>query len=111
MTIMYSLQGGMQKAFHENPGVRYNGTTRTGYLPNNSQGQALLKRLRLAFAHGLTFSIGTSLTTHTPNVITWGSVHHKTSMHGGVHGWPDPNYFTNVNSELDGLGVPPAAQI
>ncbi len=77
---------------------------------SNTDGQALLKRLKYAFLHGLTFTVGTSITTGTKNQCTWASIHHKTDMWGGVqaHGYPDPDYFKNCNDEMDGLGVPPA---
>jgi len=75
---------------------------------SNTDGQALLKRLKYAFLHGLTFNVGTSITTGAKNQCTWASVHHKTSPSGGVqaHGFPDPDYFNNCNAELDVLGVP-----
>lgn len=77
---------------------------------SNTDEQALLKRLKYAFLHGLTFNVGTSLTTGLKNQCTWASIHHKTSPSGGIqaHGFPDPDYFKNCNAELDGLGVPPA---
>jgi len=40
------------------------------------------------------------------DVIVWGFIHHKTQP--GPNGFPDPNYFTNFNRELDNAGVPPA---
>lgn len=54
-----------------------------------------LKRLEYAFSHGLTFSVGTSLTTGQDNTVIWGSIHHKTSTTPGPHGFPDPNFFAN----------------
>jgi deltex-like protein len=111
ISVCYNMKGGVQKAFHQNPGVSYVETTRTAYLPDNSQGRELLKRLKYAFQHGLMFSISASLTTMQTNMIVWSGIHVKTSPHGGAHGWPDPNYFQNANSELDGRGVPPAWQI
>ena len=113
ISITYAMKGGTQRAFHQNPGVRYSGTTRVAYLPNNAHGRALLTRLKYAFQHGVMFTIGTSLTTHQPNMIVWAGIHVKTSAHGGsqAHGSPDPNYFQNANGELDGLGVPTAPQI
>jgi len=113
IVIRYDLSGGTQKSYHQNPGTRYHGTTRVAYLPNNTQGQDLLKRLKYSFRHGLCFTVGTSMTTHRPNCIVWGSVHHKTSPSGGsrAHGFPDPQYFSNANVELDGIGVPAAADI
>ena len=113
ISITYTMQGGIQKAFHQHPGTRYSGTCRVAYLPDNEHGRELLKRLKYAFQHGLMFTVGTSLTTQQPNVIVWAGIHVKTSLHGGAqaHGWPDPNYFQNVSGELDGLGVPPGKQI
>jgi deltex-like protein len=71
----------------------------------------LLKRLQYAFSHGLTFTVGTSLTSGLSNSVVWASIHHKTSPSGGAYGFPDVNYFANCNLELDSLGVPLADQI
>jgi len=103
--ITYRIPGGLQRTGHT-----FAGTTRRAYLPDNERGRTLLKRLEYAFMRGLTFVVGTSLTTGQQNVITWASIHHKTNRSGGVlaHGYPDANYFSNVNEELDSLGVPPA---
>lgn len=105
--ISYNMPSGTQKHYHENPNQPYSGTTRVAYLPNNTEGRKLLKRLKYAWTHGLTFRVGTSLTTQMPNQVTWTSIHHKTSLHGGVHGFPDPKYMDNVNASLDALHVPP----
>lgn len=79
-------------------------------MPNNDDGRDLLKRLVYAFIHGLTFSVGTSVTTGKKNQCTWASIHHKTSTGGGVknHGYPDPHYFVNCHNEMNCLGVLPA---
>ena len=107
LVIHYLLQGGVQKNYHTNPGVRYTGTHRDAYLPHNDDGKKLVKRLAYAFSRGLIFMVGTSLTTGRTDQITWASIHHKTSSHGGVHGWPDDgSYFLNCNDELDNLKVP-----
>ena len=87
------------------------GTTRIAYLPDCAEGQQLLKRLEYAFTRGLTFTVGTSLTSGATNVVVWGSIHHKTSSSGGVHGYPDVGYFFNCNAELDALGVPLADEL
>ena len=82
-------------------------------ITSNADGQALLKRLKYAFLHGLTFNVGTSMTTGATNQCTWASIHHKTSPSGGVqaHGYPDPDYFKNCNTEMDSMGVPPATSL
>lgn len=104
--IKYDIPSGVQKDYHENPNQRFSGTTRVAYVPDNSEGRKLLKRLKYAWTHGLTFRVGTSLTTHQPNQVTWTSIHHKTSLHGGTHGFPDASYMDNVNNSLDALHVP-----
>lgn len=106
--IIYDIPDGTQFSYHDHPGQRYDGTTRVAYLPATLAGRKLLSRLVYAWKHGLTFRIGTSLTTGQDNQITWTSIHHKTSLHGGVHGFPDPNYIMNCNRALDALSVPQA---
>lgn len=107
IVITYTIPSGIQKPYHENPGQPFPETTRVAYLPNNDDGRKLLKRLKYAFMQGLTFTVGTSLTTGKPNSVIWASIHHKTSPSGGTHGFPDPTFFARCNSELDSLGVPP----
>jgi len=108
IVLSYKIQSGIQLSFMETPGQHYSGTSRVAYLPNNESGRKLLSRLKYAFTHGLTFRVGTSLTTGTSNQTTWTSIHHKTSLSDGVHGYPDPNYFANCNASLDALRVPKA---
>lgn len=106
IVITYSMPSGTQMPYHDNPGQRFQGATRIAYLPDNDDGRKLLKRLKWAWMQGLTFRVGTSLTTHQPNCITWASIHHKTSPSGGTHGFPDAAFFINCNGELDSCGVP-----
>jgi len=110
--ICYTLPSGIQKYYHENPAQPYTGTKRHAFLPNNEEGQNLLERFKYAWLRGLTFRVGTSLTTGRPNCIVWSSIHHKTSRSGDVlaHGFPDSNYFTSCNQELTSLGVPAASE-
>jgi len=106
--ISYNIPSGVQKSYHQNPGVHFSGARRVAYLPDTTEGKALLERMQYAFCHGLCFMVGTSLTTSQPNVVTWASVHHKTSMSGGTFGFPDNTYFTRCNREMDDIGVPSA---
>lgn len=53
------------------------------YLPDCPEGNKVLTLFRKAFDQRLTFTIGTSMTTGRPNVITWNDIHHKTSCTGG----------------------------
>lgn len=44
-------------------GVKYKGTHRTAYLPDNEEGRELLNLLKIAFQRKLIFTVGTSVTT------------------------------------------------
>ena len=109
IVVVYNMPSGIQMPYHENPGLPFKGTNRFAYLPDNQEGRRLLERLKWAWMHGLTFSVGTSLTTGRPNCVIWSSIHHKTSQTPGPHGFPDPDFFANCNQELDSLDVPKAS--
>jgi deltex-like protein len=108
--ITYSFPSGIQKSYHDNPGVAHDAATRIAYLPNNHDGQMLLKRLKFAFCHGLCFTVTLSVSTGLENSVTWASIQHKTSLTGGQqnHGFPDFGYILNCNEDLDDLSVPSA---
>jgi len=82
-------------------GAVYGNSFYIAYLPNIPKLQQLLKRLRFAFVHGLTFSISTGPSDAT---IGW-AISHKTSREGGPYGWTDGKYFKKVDAELDALQV------
>ena len=111
--ITYSIRPGVQMPYHDNPGRRQPGKSAAAYLPNSKEGKDVLRRLKYAFLRGLTFTVGTSMTTGARDQCTWASVHHKTAMQGGaaMHGYPDPHYLVNANGELDALGVPKASDL
>lgn len=69
IVITYTMPSGIQLPYHENPGQRYDGTTRIAYLPDNDDGRKLLKRLKFAWMQGLMFTVGTSLTTHQVRAV------------------------------------------
>jgi len=71
------------KEEHPKPGKAYYGTSRTAYLPNNTEGQKVHKLLKEAFNRRLTFTVGHSRTTGCEDVITWNDIHHKTCTNGG----------------------------
>ncbi|NXK80088.1 DTX3L ligase, partial [Amazona guildingii] len=81
--ITYKMRGGIQTGNHPNPGKHYSSTFRKAYLPDNKEGQEILKLLRKAFNQKLIFTVGESRTTGATDVITWNDIHHKTSMVGG----------------------------
>jgi deltex len=107
LLIRYTLPHGVQGPEHPNPGELYSGTVRTAFLPDNDDGQEVLRLLQVAWERRLTFTVGRSLTTGLENTVTWNGIHHKTCPHGGtaMFGWPDPEYFFRVKSELSSFGI------
>ncbi|XP_038058983.1 E3 ubiquitin-protein ligase DTX4-like isoform X2 [Patiria miniata] len=107
--IIYDIPPGTQGAEHPNPGKRYSarGFPRHCYLPDNEIGRKILKLLIIAWERRLLFTIGTSATTSESSTVVWNEIHHKTEFGSNVtgHGFPDPNYFDNVLSELASQGV------
>ncbi|XP_038608001.1 E3 ubiquitin-protein ligase DTX3L [Tachyglossus aculeatus] len=105
--ITYDIAAGRQAANHPCPGQPFQRTCRVAYLPNDAEGQAVLRLLRVAFDRKLIFTIGQSRTTGARNVITWNDIHHKTSQNGGPSrfGYPDPSYLGRVREELKAKGI------
>ena len=97
--IRYSFPDGEYK------GVSYTGNTRLAYLPDNEEGNIVLRMLIKCFRYRKTFMIGDSLTTGIKNTIVWGNVHHKSSMTPGPYGYPDPTYIPRVVAELNYLKI------
>jgi len=107
IVINYNFPSGTQVEGQPSPGEYYNGTSRTAYLPDNPEGNEVLKLLELAWKRKVTFIIGTSVTTGERNTVVWNGIHHKTCQSGGptAYGYPDETYFVRVKAELKDLGV------
>lgn len=105
--VYYSFADGKQGPEHPNPGQRFYGTSRTGYLPDNEKGQIVARLLKVAFNRRLVFTVGRSRTTGADNCVTWNDIHHKTSISGGPEnfGYPDPTFLDRVLEELAAKGV------
>jgi hypothetical protein len=76
--ITYKFENGVQGPNHPNPARRYSGTTRYGYLPDNREGQKVLKLLKKASSRNWRSSA-----SGANNVITWNDIHHKANVAGG----------------------------
>jgi deltex-like protein len=101
IVITYNIPSGVQN------GIKFSGTSRVCYLPNNKEGIEILGLLKTAFDRKLTFTIGTSVTTGLKNTVVWNGIHHKTRINGGAtnYGYPDKTYFSRVKEELASKGV------
>uniref|UniRef100_A0AAZ3R8X7 E3 ubiquitin-protein ligase n=1 Tax=Oncorhynchus tshawytscha TaxID=74940 RepID=A0AAZ3R8X7_ONCTS len=84
IVINYDIPDGKQTKKHPNPGKHFYGTQRRAYLPNNIEGNEVLKLLKKAFNQRLIFTVGISRTTGAENVVTWNDIHHKTNIGGGA---------------------------
>lgn len=74
--IEYNFPSGIQGQDHPNPGLRFQGTKLTAYLPDTQEGREVLQLLKRAFDARLVFTVGAS------NAITWNGIQHKTSIKG-----------------------------
>ncbi|XP_037031590.1 uncharacterized protein LOC119071063 [Bradysia coprophila] len=79
---------------------------RTAFLPDNDEGNELLRLLRIAWDRRICFTIGTSATNGQENALVW-NIHHKTAQNGGVmsHGYPDDTFINRCKSELNAFGI------
>jgi deltex-like protein len=71
LVISYNIPAARQMSYHDNPGVTHGSKVATAYVPNNEEGINLMKRLKFAFKHGLTFTVGTSMTSGMTDQCTW----------------------------------------
>ncbi|XP_055725249.1 E3 ubiquitin-protein ligase DTX3L-like [Salvelinus fontinalis] len=107
IVINYDIPDGKQTKKHPNPGKHFYGTKRMAYLPNNMEGNEVLKLLKKAFNQRLIFTVGISRTTGAEDVVTWNDIHHKTNIEGGAQnfGYPDHDYLRRVKDELKAKGI------
>uniref|UniRef100_A0A8C6VY67 E3 ubiquitin-protein ligase n=1 Tax=Nothobranchius furzeri TaxID=105023 RepID=A0A8C6VY67_NOTFU len=105
--ISYNIPSGIQSDKHPNPGQPYYGTARLAFLPNNTDGNEVLKLLKKAFDQKLIFTVGTSRTTGLDDMVMWNDSPHKTSLSGGAEGSgsPDPIYLIAVKEELKAKSI------
>jgi len=97
--------GSTQGKRHQNPGLPYTGTYRTGYYPDVPEGRDAVRLIKYAFEQGKAFKIGHSDTLDEDNRVVWGGIHMKTSMDASSvnHGWRGvtaDKVFQNVYSEF-----------
>lgn len=99
--IIYKFPNGVRN------GTQYKGTKRIAFLPDNQEGNEVLRLFQIAFERKITFTVGRSVTTGQNNMVTWNGIHHKTSPEGGPpnFGYPDETYFLRVKQELAAKGI------
>ena len=75
--ITYKFPDGIQRPDHPNPGKPYKGKSVKAYLPNNGEGNKVLRLLMKAFDKKLTFTIGRS-STGMEDVVMFTDIPHNT---------------------------------
>lgn len=109
--ITFNFRPGVQGPEHPAPGQPYHAHNfpRRAWLPDTREGLMALHGIYLAWDQRIMFTVGTSLTTGMQNTITWNDIHMKTQPSGGQHGYPDPNYLSNLRDDLSVRGITEAA--
>lgn len=89
-----------------NPGAAYPAESREAFVPHNLDGRKLVDLLIRAWQRGMTFSIGTSVTTGRNGVVVWTGIPHKTAVRGGPpFAYPDRHYVQECLKELKARGI------
>ena len=111
IAIKYMIEGNIQKSYDPKPGTPFQGlANHTAFVPNNSAGRDLLKRVVYAFRRGLSFQIflapsrSTAAVASAPSYKT-GTLH-KLTVNATLQSWSDPTYFKRCHDQLDLLKVP-----
>ena len=106
IVVAYTFREQYQSRDQLTPGALLRADFRRCFIPNNPMGHEILRLLRIAWDRRLIFTVGISLTRGPAGGerIVWNGIHHKTAL-SGQFGYPDPNYYVTVRSELAQLGV------
>ncbi len=104
IVMQFEFPGGTQGKEHPNPGKAYHGDSRVAYLPDNAEGQKLLKMFEVGWERKQLFKIGFSETRNVDGVICYNGIHMK-SAPSGTHGYPDPTYPQRVKEEFGTKGI------
>ena len=111
IALIYKIPNGVQHNYHPHPGMTYEGTHRVAYLPDNIEGRQLLTRYQISWLLGRSLDVGYSVARKKDHQVRWiDSVPHKTSLTGGLFGFPDDTFLSKANEAMDEIGIPPANQ-
>ena len=85
IVITYYIPSGIQTEEHPHPGQRYPAASHTAYLPDNDEGNDVLRLLQRAFDLRLVFTIdrASPRTKALEDTVVWNGIPHKTSRRGG----------------------------
>ncbi|GAA6219488.1 E3 ubiquitin-protein ligase DTX3L-like [Lates japonicus] len=104
LQINYIFPDGIQTEKHPHPGEPYSGLRLCAYLPDNREGNRVLKLLEKAFNQKILFTVTTN--QDGSDVVT-SSIPLKIQPDGGSRddGYPDPDYLKTVRKLLKDKGT------
>ncbi|XP_050954529.1 E3 ubiquitin-protein ligase DTX3L1 [Labeo rohita] len=103
--ITYHFDDGIQSDKHPHPGHSYKGTNFVAFLPQNTTGTKILRKLECAFEHKLLFTVAAS--NNSEYCVMSADIPFKTVKSGGPEslGYPDPAYLKSVMKSLKEKGI------
>lgn len=96
--IEYSFNDGIQTGKHPKPGKPFAGFRTVAYLPDDREGNELLRLLKQAFDQGLTFTVATG--SNGSETVTWSDIPHCTGFTN-----PEPYFLMTVKQVLKSKGI------
>jgi deltex-like protein len=107
LAVHFAIPSGVQDLDFPLPGERFESFKFVTYLPNNSEGQNVLRMLGLAWNRRLLFRIGYNQVSKRLDKIVLNGLELKTNRVGGVtgNGFPDVSYMSRLKSDLREIGI------
>ena len=107
LTLKFHVAPGTQTSDMPMPGEPYFGMNLTCFLPNNSEGQEIVRLFRIAWNRGLLFRVGFNPNTRRMDCVVPNGFEFKVRQDGGImaHGYPDPSYMNRLKCDLKDVGV------
>lgn len=107
LCVRFFVAAGFQDLDCPLPGERFSAFQFTTFLPDNSEGQELVRLLSVAWTRRLLFRIGMNPATGRMDILTPNGIEMKTRRLGGIMagGYPDASYMSRLKSDLREVGV------
>ena len=107
LVLSFHIEAGYQSTDMPLPGETFNGLKLTSFLPNNQEGQEMVRLLNIAWERGLLFRVGFNPQTNRMDQVVPNGFEFKLRRDGGIlfHGFPDPSYMNRLKADLKDVGV------
>lgn len=107
LVVTFVIASGVQDLYSPLPGERFPEYRMVTFLPNNSEGQEVVRLLTVAWNRRLLFRIGLNPETGRMDRIVINGFELKTSRHGGIlgQGYPDVSYMSRLKCDLKQVGI------